>query len=75
MPNKLISTQPLEGMWNGNRIIFFQCQWRQDYSDRCGNDASHLVTQIGELTGREFTLRLCARHAKPFLDEMVEKDG
>ena len=76
MPNTLVSVEPDIGSWNGIREIFWRCDrtTRVTWPDgkveyvHCPHDSAYLVTQIGELTGRKFSMHLCDEHAKPYLE-------
>jgi hypothetical protein len=67
----------LAGIWNGSRTLYFQCDHidrvklgsptYQNESIHCNGDAGWLVIQEGELTGNRFSLHLCERHMKPFV--------
>jgi hypothetical protein len=80
MPNTLISVEPDSGSWNGIRELFNRCDRIERVtvnghivdSRHCGRDSAFLVTQKGEMTGKEFTLHLCEEHAKPYLERLKE---
>lgn len=80
MYNKLVSVEPLPGILNRDqRYAYFQCERIRETRiptsfgfewdrRRCGRDATYVVTQIGGLTGREFSIHVCEEHAKPYLE-------
>ena len=79
MPNTLVRVDPIGGFWTGARTVFFECEamitlpwniYRGYEQAQCRADSGWLVTQIGELTGRQFSLHMCQKHAQPYLDAL-----